>query len=59
MTSAGRADRFTTWGGGVGYRIGRDIRLGFNLDYFRRESIIYTQAFEGLRGGMAVTYVPK
>jgi len=58
-TSAGRVDRYTTWGGGVGYRVGRDIRVGFNIDYFRRESIIYTQAFEGLRGGMAVTYALK
>jgi hypothetical protein len=39
--------------------VGRDIRVGFNIDYFRRESIVYTQAFEGLRAGAAVTYALK
>jgi hypothetical protein len=52
-----RIDRYTTWGGGVGYRVGKDIRVGVNLDYSRRESIVDIQEYEGFRGGMAVTYV--
>ena len=58
-TSAGRVDHYNTFGGGVGYRVGRDIRVGFNVDYFRRESILYTQSFKGLRAGAAVTYALK
>ena len=54
-----RIDSYRTWGGGVGYRVGRDIRLGFNVDYSRRESIQQSQNYEALRGGMAVTYVLK
>jgi hypothetical protein len=54
-----RADRIGTWGGGIGYRVGRDIRVGFNIDYSRRESIVEIQGYEGFRGGMAVTYVLK
>ena len=43
-----RVDRYQTFGGGVGYRLGRDIRVGFNVDYFRRDS---TAARSGLRWG--------
>lgn len=52
-----RVDRYNSWGGGVGYRIGRDIRLGFNLDAVRRDSAVENLDFRGVRGGMAVTYV--
>jgi hypothetical protein len=55
----GRVDRYLTWGGGVGYRVGRDIRVGFNVDSSHRESIVQGQNFDGIRGGMAVTYVVK
>jgi hypothetical protein len=54
-----RVDRYATWGGGVGYRAGRGIRVGLNLDYSRRVSIVDIQEYEGFRGGMTVTYVPK
>ena len=55
----GRVDHFGVWGGGVGYRLSRDIRLGLNLDYVRRESLDATLNYAGLRGGVAVTYVFK
>lgn len=54
-----RSDRYTTFGGGVGYKLGGDIRIGFNLDSFHRDSMEPGQSYEGLRGGMAVTYVVK
>ena len=54
-----RNDRYRTFGGGVGYRVGKDVRIGFNLDSFHRESIEPGQSYDGLRGGMAVTYVVK
>jgi len=55
----GRVDHYGVWGGGVGYRVGRDIRVGFNLDYVRRESVVPGQSYDGLRGGMAATYAFK
>ena len=55
-TETGRVDHYTTWGGGVGYRLGVDTRLGLNLDSFRRRSPISTRDYSGLRGGLAVTY---
>jgi len=55
----GREDRYRTWGAGVGYRVGRDIRVGVNVDYVQRQSEYESAAYEGIRGGMAVTYVLK
>lgn len=54
-----RVDRYETYGGGIGYRVGRDIRVGLNLDYVRRESVLPGQSYDGLRGGVAATYVVK
>ena len=54
-----RIDHYRTFGGGIGYRVGRDIRVGFNIDSFHRDSIVASQAYDGVRGGMAVTYVLK
>ncbi len=56
-SSAGRADRYRTYGGGIGYRLGRDVRVGFNIDAFRRESDFAGRAYQGVRGGLAATYV--
>jgi hypothetical protein len=58
-TGPGREDRYRTWGGGVGYRVGRDIRLGLNVDSVQRKSEYESAAYDGIRGGMAVTYVLK
>jgi hypothetical protein len=54
-----RVDRYQTYGGGIGYRVGRDIRVGINLDYVRRESVMPGQSYDGLRGGVAATYALK
>ena len=53
----GRVDYYNTWGGGIGYRVGRDIRVGFNIDSYHRESDVQRQNYRTIRGGMAVTYV--
>lgn len=58
-STAGRVDHYNSWGGGVGYRVGKDIRVGFNIDSFRRISARPDYSYDGVRGGMAVTYVPK
>jgi hypothetical protein len=51
-----RTDHITSYGGGVGYRMGRDVRIGFNIDKQRRESAIDAKQYDGLRYGFSVTY---
>ena len=55
-TSAGRTDNVVFYGGGVGYRLGPDTRLGFNVDYYTRRSDVSIRQYEGLRVGSSVTY---
>jgi hypothetical protein len=57
VPSASRADRYRSYGGGVGYRVGKDVRVGFNIDAFHRESAVAGRAYDGMRGGLAATYV--
>jgi hypothetical protein len=51
-----RRDTVRLFGGGIGYRIGKDVRLGFNVDYQKRDSQVLTRQYEGLRCGTSVTY---
>jgi hypothetical protein len=51
-----RVDHIRAIGGGVGYRLSPDFRLGFNVDRQRRISEITGRPYEGLRYGLAVTY---
>jgi hypothetical protein len=53
---AGRTDNVVFYGGGVGYRLGPDVRLGFNVDYYTRRSAVQLNQYEGLRVGSSVTY---
>jgi hypothetical protein len=51
-----RSDSVRLYGGGIGYRIGKDVRLGFNVDFQKRESQVPIRQYEGLRCGTSVTY---
>jgi hypothetical protein len=51
-----RADHVHTYGGGIGYHIGRDIRIGFNIDHYDRTSPITFRQYNGLTYGTSVTY---
>lgn len=51
-----RVDRVRTYGFGAGYRIGRDLRVGFNVDNARRISDLDDRQYEGLRYGLSVAY---
>lgn len=51
-----RVDHVRTYGGGLGYRMGRDLRIGFNVDQQHRSSEIDRRQYDGLRYGIAVTY---
>lgn len=51
-----RVDHIRTYGGGFGYHMGRDLRLGFNVDQWRRISDIDERQYNALRYGTSVTY---
>ena len=51
-----RTDRLRTYGFGVGYRIGRDLRIGFNVDQQKRQSEVERRQYEGRRYATAVTF---
>jgi hypothetical protein len=51
-----RVDTTSTYGGGVGYHIGQDVRLGFNLDENKRQSVVEGHTYHDLQFGTAVTY---
>lgn len=51
-----RTDHLWTYGGGLGYRLGRDTRVEFNVDRQRRSSEIDAREYNNLRCGFAVKY---
>jgi hypothetical protein len=51
-----RVDHVKSHGGGVGYHLGRDMRIGFNIDQQRRISAVDSRQYSGLRYWFAVTY---
>ena len=51
-----RVDRVTAFGGGVGYHMGPDLRIGFNIDKQERTSVVDAKRYNGLRYGFTVTY---
>ena len=53
---ANRTDYVHSYGGGIGYRVARRMRVGFNIDQVHRTSAVDLQAYNGLRFGMSVTY---
>ena len=53
---SGRTDDVHTYGGGVGYHLGRDIRIGFNIDHSHRTSAVDIRQYNGLTYGTSVTY---
>ena len=51
-----RVDTYGIRGAGIGYHLGRDLRVGLNLDRERRTSPVRRRSFEGYRAGISVTY---
>lgn len=51
-----RVDRLQLFGAGIGYRIGRDVRVGIDTDQERRQSPVRLRAYRGYRTGLSVTY---
>jgi hypothetical protein len=51
-----RVDRIESYGGGIGYHVGRDMRIGVNLDHNRRDSQVELRQYQGWLYGVSVTY---
>ena len=51
-----RTDSIQSFGGGLGYRVGRDMRIGFNVDKQQRTSDLARHSYGGVRYGTTVTY---
>jgi hypothetical protein len=51
-----RRDFVGRWGGGVGYNLGEQVRIGFNVQSFYRSSDVPGREYGGLRAGLSVTY---
>lgn len=55
-SASGRVDHAVQTGIGLGRRLGTDMRIGFDVDYVKRQSAVDTRAFDGFRFGSSVTY---
>ena len=51
-----RVDDVNSYGAGVGYHLGRDARLGFNVDSTHRTSDVASHQYNNLTFGFSVTY---
>lgn len=49
-------DKVRSYRGGVGYHLGRDVRVGVTVEKQRRITAVPSRRFEGLRIGASVTY---
>jgi hypothetical protein len=55
IASPNRSDEVSIYGGGIGYHLGKSLRLGINVDQTRRTSPLESRRYEGLRYGAALT----
>jgi hypothetical protein len=56
VVAPNRTDRQSTYGGGIGYHLGRDTRIGVNIDRVQRRSPLTQHTYTGLQYGISVTY---
>jgi hypothetical protein len=54
---ADHVDHGRLYGGGIGYRIGQTMRVGFDANYYARTSQVdLTRNYSGLRYGFSISY---
>lgn len=51
-----RVDRVRSYGGGLGYHLGKELRLGVNVDSYQRSSGVLSRQYDDLRIGSSLTY---
>jgi hypothetical protein len=56
IPSPERTDRVLSYGAGLGYHMGKELRLGFNVDNIGRQSDRADRRYDNLRVGTAITY---
>lgn len=56
IAGGARVDRILVGGGGVGRRLGTDIRVGIDVDRVARRSVVSSRSYAGIRVGGSVTY---
>ena len=56
VTAPDRIDHVRMYGLGFGTHLGRDLRLGFNIDRARRTSVLTEREYKGMRYGSSLTY---
>jgi hypothetical protein len=56
LDESARVDHVRSYGMGLGYHLGRELRLAFNVDNQKRESKVDRRNYSGLRYGTAITY---
>jgi len=55
-TNVGQVDNVKSYGAGVGLHLGKELRLGFNVDRIRRDSDVRIRRYENLKFGSSITY---
>jgi hypothetical protein len=55
-TATDSVDNVKSYGAGAGLHLGKELRLGFNVDRIRRDSDLRSRRYENLRFGSAITY---
>jgi Putative beta-barrel porin 2 len=56
VAAVDRVDDVKSYGGGFGYHLGDNLRLGFNLDKVTRDSPLPDHRYDDLKFGTSVTY---
>jgi hypothetical protein len=56
IATRNRIDTVRTYGGSIGYHLGKSVRIGFNVDHLRRASPVLDREYHGLLIGTSVTY---
>jgi len=56
MDITDRTDHGRSYGGGLGYHMGRSIRIGLNVDELYRNSPVAVRQYRDLRFGTSITY---
>lgn len=56
LDADGRTDRVDRLGGGMGYQLNPELRVGFNVESFYRKSEVRDRTYRGVRAGAIVSY---
>lgn len=55
VKAADRADHVNSYGGGIGFHMGKALRLGFNVDKVNRDSKLDDRQYDNFKFGTALT----